>query len=107
MLGALFVTVVMFPIAFIASRKNVNDPSDLEFDNGIIRISRESMSRQLMGVLDKNMRKKIKVISEEQWIEVFETSFEFAQINYEMAKKINISDLIKKKMANGSIPSQH
>ena len=37
MLAALFITVVMFPIAFLASRKNTNDLSDLEFDNGIIK----------------------------------------------------------------------
>ena len=53
------------------------------------------------------MRKKIKVITEEQWIEVLETSFEFMQINYEMAKKINISDIIKKKMAGGKMTDKN
>lgn len=95
MLVALFVTVVMFPIAFLASRKNANDPGDLEFDNGIMRISEISMSKTLMSAIDKNMRKKVKIITDEQWIEIFESSLELMQINFEMAKKTNISDLIK------------
>lgn len=41
------------------------------------------------------MRKKIKIISDEQWVEIFESSLEFMQINFEIAKKTNIVDLVK------------
>lgn len=56
-----------------------------------------------MQVLDKNMKKKNKVISDEQWVEVFESSLEFMQINYEMAKKVIISDIVKQKIVNKKI----
>jgi len=38
----------MFPIAIIASKKATNDPSDLEFENGIVKISQNNMQAILM-----------------------------------------------------------
>jgi len=84
----------MFPIAFLASRKT-DTKEDMLFENGIIRVSRNQMQAVMMQNVDKNMRKKIKLISDEQWTEIFESSVELMQINYEMAKKIIISDIIK------------
>lgn len=41
------------------------------------------------------MRKKQKSISEDQWIEIFEASEEMQMINYMLAKKNNVRDIIR------------
>ena len=49
-------------------------------------------------VLEKNAGKKIKEISNDQWIEVMEQSVEFFTLNDRLAKKIILRDLIRKKI---------
>ena len=58
------------------------------------------MSSVLFDFIDRNQRKKLKQISDDQWVEVMENSLEFLQLNYELAKKINIRDLIRNKINN-------
>ena len=53
--------------------------------------------------LTRNMKKKIKVFTDDQWIECLESSLELQMVNMELAKKINIRDLIKNKMAGHKI----
>lgn len=54
-------------------------------------------------VLEKNAGKKIKEISNDQWIEVMEQSVEFFTLNDRLAKKIILRDLIRKKINDQSI----
>lgn len=56
------------------------------------------MHRVLFAVLDKNMRKKVKTISDTQFVEIFEQSVELMQLNHDLAKKVILGDLIKQKI---------
>lgn len=53
-----------------------------------------------MEVLDKNMKKKVKKISDDQFIEMMEQSWELQVLNDGMAKKIIIRDLIRNRIQN-------
>lgn len=46
-------------------------------ENGIDRRSDDLMSGALFDFIDRNQRKKIKTISDDQWVEVMEMSLEF------------------------------
>ena len=46
-------------------------------------------------VMDKNIKKKVKVISDDQWIEVMENAIEVNQINDSLNKKNNFRDLVR------------
>jgi hypothetical protein len=65
------------------------------FENGVLKTSANTMLAMLKEVLEKNMRKKVKVITEDQWIEVLECTEEMQQINYELNKKNNVRDIIR------------
>ena len=92
----IFVLFVIIPIIAISSTKD-----ELKYhQNGIDRRSDEIMSSVLFDFIDRNQRKKLKQISDDQWVEVMENSLEFLQLNYELAKKINIRDLIRNKINN-------
>ena len=54
----------------------------------------------LFQILDKNISKKVKGLTELQLIEIFEQSIEMQTLNDRLAKKINIRDLIKKKLGD-------
>jgi len=56
------------------------------------------MLKPLWEVLDKNMRKKIVKISDDQWVEVLEKSQELYELNEEANKKVIIRDLIRNKI---------
>ena len=56
------------------------------------------MSAALFQILDKNVGKKIKQLTDDQWIEVFEQSVEFYTLNDRLSKKIILRDLIRKKI---------
>jgi hypothetical protein len=58
------------------------------------------MLAMLKEVLEKNMRKKVKVISEDQWIEILECNEEMATINFELNKKNNVRDIIRNMIKN-------
>jgi preprotein translocase subunit Sec63 len=90
MLLGFFVTVIMIPIVIISKLKDSNDTTDLYFPNGILKQSATTMLAMLKEVLEKNMRKKVKVITQDQWIEIFESCEEMATINYELNKKNNV-----------------
>jgi len=53
--------------------------------------------------LQKNANKKVKQLSDDQFIEVFEQSVEFLTLNDRLSKKIIIRDLIRKKIAGLNI----
>lgn len=54
-------------------------------------------------ILDKNATKKVKVLTDDQYIEMFEQSVELLTLNDRLAKKIIIRDLVRKKISNGHI----
>ena len=56
------------------------------------------MMQPLFDNLDRNMRKKVKQLGDDQFTEVLENSIEFLRMNEELAHKINIRDLIKNKI---------
>jgi hypothetical protein len=58
-----FATFVMVPIIVLTKLKDSNDPTDLYFANGILKQSATTMLAMLKEVLEKNMRKKVKVIT--------------------------------------------
>ena len=60
-----FLTFIMIPVAVISKLKDANNPTDLYLDNGILKESANHMLAMLKEVLEKNMRKKVKVISED------------------------------------------
>ena len=54
------------------------------------------MLMTLMGeVMDKNVKKKVKVITDDQWVEIMESSAEVAKINDDLNKKNNFRDMIR------------
>ena len=90
----------MIPVAIISKLKDSNDPGDAYFENGVLKVSANQMLATLKDVLDKNMRKKVKTISEDQWIEIFESCEEMQTINYELNKKNNVRDIIRNMTKN-------
>mmetsp|Transcript_16914 Transcript_16914/g.26031 ORF Transcript_16914/g.26031 Transcript_16914/m.26031 type:complete len:104 (-) Transcript_16914:722-1033(-) len=74
-------TFVMVPIAIILKMKEPNDPSEQYFENGIHKGSAVMMFKTLFETLDKNMKKKVRQISDDQFIEIMESSLEMAQLN--------------------------
>jgi len=60
-----FFTFIMLPVVIILRLKDGNDPTDLKYDNGILKQSSATMLAMLKEVLEKNMRKKQKTISED------------------------------------------
>ena len=87
----------MIPIAILAKTKD-NDPKDLFHENGVHKTSSMLMTNALFEAMDKNMRKKVKVLSDEQFIEVFEASVEWMAYNQSLNKKVILSDIIKQKI---------
>jgi len=57
----------------------------------------------LFEVLQKNANKKVKQLTDDQFIEVFEQSVEFLTLNDRLSKKIIIRDLIRKKIGGLNI----
>jgi hypothetical protein len=94
-LVAFFASIVCVPIVIILKLNDVNNPSDLYFDNGVVKNSSAVMVMNLMTVLEKNMRKKVKVISEDQWVEIMENTKEVMKINDDLGKKNNFRDMIR------------
>jgi len=68
------------------------------YENGIDERSGPEMLKPLFEILDKNMRKKVAKISDDQWIEVLEQSQEIYELNEEAVKKVNIRDIIRSKI---------
>ena len=89
----------MVPLGILAAKSEPNRKEELIYDNGIVKASGFLMHRVLFTVLDKNMRKKVKTISDTQFIEIFEQSVELMQLNHELAKKLILGDLIKQKIS--------
>ena len=85
----------------ISLYSSTNDPN--VFDNGIDLRSRNLMNDALFDAIEKNMRKKIKSLTDDQFIEILEQSVEFQELNYDLAKKTNLRDLIKCKIENKPI----
>lgn len=78
-----------------------NDPTD-----ALVEVHEDTpplMSAQLFMILDKNVGKKIKQMTDDQWIEVLEQSVEFFTLNDRMTKKIILRDLIRKQIAGQTI----
>jgi uncharacterized protein YaiL (DUF2058 family) len=61
------------------------------------------MIRPLFEAIDKNMKKKVKSLSDDQWIEVLECSLEMMHLNEELAKKIILRDMIRNKINGGTV----
>ena len=87
-------------MVIISSVKD-KDPSDLL--NEVHEDTPSMMSATLFQILDKNVGKKVKQLSDDQWIEVLEQSVEFYTLNDRLAKKIILRDLIRKKINNQTI----
>jgi hypothetical protein len=90
----------MIPVAIISKLKDANHPSDAYFENGVLKSSANVMLATLKETLGKNMRKKVKSLTEDQWIEIFESCEEMQTINYELAKKNNVRDIIRNMIKN-------
>ena len=101
-----FLTFIMIPVAVISKLKDTNDPTDAYFENGILKTSAATMLATLKEVLEKNMRKKVKTISEEQWIEIIESCEEMQEINYELNKRNTVRDIIRNMIKNLSISAK-
>ena len=99
-------TFIMLPTVIILRLKDSNDPTDLYYDNGILKQSASTMLAMLKEVLEKNMRKKVKTISEDQWIEVMECTEEMQTINYDLNKKNNVRDIIRNMIKGLSISTK-
>ena len=93
---------IIFPLIIIASIKTGHNGPE-RFENGIEKESQQIMMAFFFESLTRNMKKKIKVFTDDQWIECLEASLELQMVNMELAKKINIRDLIKNKMAGHKI----
>ena len=74
-------------------------------ENGIDRRSDDIMMHELVNVVEQNMKKKRKNIEDDQFIEITEHSLELIAFNYQLAKKINIRDLVRNKI-NGQKPAE-
>lgn len=71
------------------------------YENGIDERSGPEMMKPLWEILDKNMRKKIAKLTDDQWIDILEVSQELYELNdeqYSSTKKVNLRDLIKCKL---------
>jgi hypothetical protein len=90
----------MIPVAIISKLKDANNPGDAYFENGVLKTSANVMLATLKEILGKNMRKKVKSLTEDQWIEIFESCEEMQTINYELAKKNNVRDIIRNMTKN-------
>lgn len=99
-LGGFFAIFVIVPMLIISQVKD-KDPEDVL--NQIHEDTPSHMSATLFQILDKNVGKKVKQLSDDQWIEVFEQSVEFYTLNDRLAKKIILRDLIRKKINNQTI----
>ena len=98
LLAVTFVTIVMVPIVLLIKTKDTNDPSQLYFSNGIFRGSAVMMMANLFESLEKNMRKKVKKFTHDQFIEAIEMSREMQQANADLGKKTIIRDLIRNRI---------
>jgi len=92
-----FFLLVIVPMFVLSQTKSDNNRTH---DNGIDRRSDELMMAELMAMVENNMKKKKKVIENDQFIEVMENSLELIAFNHTLAKKINIRDLIRNKINN-------
>jgi hypothetical protein len=62
-LVAFFILCVGFPMVMISLQSSSNDPNI--FDNGIDLRSKDSMNNALFDAIEKNMRKKVKTLSDD------------------------------------------
>ena len=84
------------PIAAILMTKLDNDPMNVRrFKNGISRDSLEEMQRVLFEILEKNMKKKIKSMSDEQMIMILAESNEWKGLEEETDYKIGLKPITK------------
>lgn len=85
----------------IISQVKSGDPID-----ALVEVHEETpsiMSAALFQILDKNVGKKVKQLSDDQWVEVLEQSVEFYTLNDRLSKKIILRDLIRKKINDQTI----
>ena len=101
-----FMTFIMIPVIIIAKLKDSNDPKDIYFENGVVRDSAKFMLATLKDILERNMRRKQKTISEDQWIEVIESSEEMQTINYDLAKKNTVRDIVRNMTRNLAVTNK-
>lgn len=94
-----FISCVCLPMLVIYKTQG-NDMSDLLDESELHQDTKSLLLQTLFSILDKNIHKKIKVVTETQFIEIYEQSVEMQTLNDRLAKKINIRDLIKKKLGD-------
>jgi hypothetical protein len=94
-LTAFFIAFIVLPMLIILQLKGNDEEIKNQHKNGIQKQSSSMMLAPLFEALDKNMRKKVKSLSDDQWIEILEMSLEVMHLNEVLAKKVNIRDLIK------------
>lgn len=103
----LLLFAVVMPISVILFTKLDNDPMNVRrFKNGISRESLELMQVPLMEILDKNMKKKIKSLSDEQIIAILAESNEWMGLVEENDNKINLKEMAKNKLSGQKASSK-
>jgi preprotein translocase subunit Sec63 len=91
-----FFFCVIMPIGVILMTKLDNDPMNINrFKNGISKESQTSMQKPLWEVLEKNMKKKIKTLSDDQIITILSESSEWSGIMEESDNKIDLKPMVK------------
>lgn len=98
-LAGFFILFVITPMIIIHLTGDTNNPDDLLMEKSKIKKSSiETMVTTLDEALEKNIKKKVRQVSDYQFIEIFENSRELQSLNDTMGKKVIIRDLIKQKI---------
>jgi hypothetical protein len=74
-LGMFFMTIILVPLAILAKTRD-QSINDLFDDNKVHKESAPRMIASLLDIIDKNMGKKIKTLTDDRLIDVLLASFE-------------------------------
>ena len=74
-LGMFFMTIILVPLAILAKTRD-QSINDLFDDNEVHKESAPRMIASLLDIIDKNMGKKIKTLTDDRLIDVLLASFE-------------------------------
>lgn len=65
LLSALFIMASIIPFKIIDRKPTLNSLEELTFSNGIQRLSQDTMTKMLLLILERNIRKKQSLITSE------------------------------------------
>ena len=60
--------------------------------------SDEMMAGALFDFIDRNLRKNLKQITNDQWVDIMEMSLEFIQLNHELDYRLNLKEFVKNRI---------